>query len=76
MALLACANVLFVYSQAKNEFGFMWVQGLGVALFAELVYFRHESAVQVAQMLLACVFILAATLAWFFIKVRRAQPAQ
>lgn len=77
MALLACANVLFVYSQARNEFGFMWVQGLGVALFAGLVYFRHESAMQVAQMLLACVvFILAATLAWFFLKVRRAQPAQ
>lgn len=77
MALLACANVLFVYSQARNEFGFMWVQGLGVALFAGLVYFRHESAMQVAQMLLACVvFILAATLAWFFLRVRRAQPVQ
>jgi len=77
MALLACANVLFVYSQARNEFGFMWVQGLGVALFAGLVYFRHDSAMQVAQMLLACVvFILAATLAWFFVKVRRAQAAQ
>jgi O-antigen/teichoic acid export membrane protein len=77
MALLACANVLFVYSQARNEFGFMWVQGLGVALFAGLVYFRHESAMQVAQMLLACVvFILAATLAWFFLKVRRSQAAQ
>jgi len=77
MALLACANVLFVYSQARNEFGFMWVQGLGVALFAGLVYFRHESAMQVAQMLLACVvFILAATLAWFFVRVRRARPAQ
>lgn len=77
MALLACANVLFVYSQARNEFGFMWVQGLGVALFAGLVYFRHESAMQVAQMLLACVvFILAATLAWFFLKVRHARPAQ
>lgn len=76
MALLACANVLFVYSQARNEFGFMWVQGLGVALFTGLVYFRHDSAMQVAQMLLACVvFILAATLAWFFLKVRRAQPA-
>lgn len=76
MALLACANVLFVYSQARNEFGFMWVQGLGVALFAGLVYFQHDSAMQVAQMLLACVvFILAATLAWFFLKVRRAQPA-
>ena len=77
MALLACANVLFVYSQARSEFGFMWVQGLGVALFAGLVFFRHDSAMQVAQMLLACVmFILAATLAWFFLKVRRAQAAQ
>ncbi|KAF0235164.1 MAG: hypothetical protein FD177_323 [Desulfovibrionaceae bacterium] len=77
MALLACANVLFVYSQARNEFGFMWVQGLGVALFAGLVFFRHENAMQVAQMLLACVvFILAATLAWFFLKVRRSQAAQ
>lgn len=76
MALLACANVLFVYSQARNEFGFMWVQGFGVALFAGLVYFQHDSAMQVAWMLLACVvFILAATLAWFFLKVRRAQPA-
>lgn len=66
MALLAAANVLFVYFQARSEFGFMWVQGLGVALFAVLVGLRHDSAMQVADMLLASmVAILAATLAWF-----------
>jgi len=76
MAILATANVLFVYSQARNEFGFMWVQGLGVALFAALVVYRHESAIQVAHSLLASVcLILAATLAWFFLKARRAQAA-
>nr|WP_279343468.1 oligosaccharide flippase family protein [Fundidesulfovibrio terrae] len=76
MALLATANVLFAYSQARSEFGFMWVQGLGVALFAGLVAFKHESAMQVAEMLLgSVVFILLATLAWFFLKVRRAKAA-
>lgn len=76
MALLATANVLFVYSQARNEFGFMWVQGVGVALFATMVVVKHDSAMQVAYMLLASVvFILAATLAWFFLKVRRANAA-
>jgi len=76
MALLATANVLFVYSQARNEFGFMWVQGLGVVLFAGMVAFRHDNAMQVAEMLLGSVlFILVATLAWFFLKVRRAKAA-
>jgi len=76
MALLALANVLFVYSQARNEFGFMWVQGAGVALFALGVQFRHGTAMEVAEMLLgSIVFILAATLAWFLLKVRRAGAA-
>lgn len=76
MAMLACANVLFVYSQARGEFGFMWVQGLGVALFAGMVAFKHDSAMQVAEMLLASVVcILVATLAWFFLNVRRAKSA-
>lgn len=78
MALLATANVFFVYSQARSEFGFMWVQGVGVALFAVLVSLFHQSAAQVANMLLiSVVFILAATLAWFFLKTRRtAKEAQ
>jgi O-antigen/teichoic acid export membrane protein len=76
MALLATANVLFVYSQARNEFGFMWVQGAGVALFATMVVLKHDNAMQVAYMLLASVvFILVATLIWFFLKVRRANAA-
>jgi len=74
MAILAAANVLFVYSQARGEFGFMWVQGIGVALFAALVVYKHDSAMQVAGFLLVTVFfILAATLAWFLLKVRRAK---
>ncbi len=71
MALLAAANVLFVYFQARSEFGFMWVQGAGVALFASLVYFNHGSATDVSHMLLySIVFILLSTLAWFFWKTR------
>ncbi|GAB6037238.1 oligosaccharide flippase family protein [Fundidesulfovibrio butyratiphilus] len=66
MALLATANVFFVFFQARGEFGFMWVQGLGVALFAGLVSAYHTSAMQVAEMLLASLaFILAATSLWF-----------
>lgn len=71
MAMLAAANVLFVYFQARSEFGFMWVQGVGVALFAMLVYFNHASATEVANMLLySIVFILLSTLGWFFWKER------
>lgn len=71
MAMLAAANVLFAYFQARSEFGFMWVQGLGVGLFALLVYLNHDSAAVVAKMLLYSIsLILAATLAWFFRKKR------
>jgi len=72
MALLAAANVFFVYSQARGDFGFMWVQGAGVALFAGLAWLWHDTAMQVARMLLLSVgFILAATLVWFFTRNRR-----
>jgi len=72
MALLAVANVLFVYSQARGEFGFMWVQGAGVALFAIATYLRHGDAMQVAQGLLgSIIFILLATAAWFYLNNRR-----
>jgi O-antigen/teichoic acid export membrane protein len=76
MAILATANVLFVYSQARGEFGFMWMQSLGVVLFAALVVYKHDSAIQVAYFLLAAVtLILAATMAWFLLKTHRSQAA-
>ncbi|MFP5240176.1 MAG: polysaccharide biosynthesis protein [Acidobacteriota bacterium] len=76
MAMLATANVFFVYSQARGEFGFMWLQGAGVALFAALALLYHESAMQVARMLLiSMAFILASTLAWYGLKSRKPRPA-
>lgn len=76
MALLAAANVLFVYFQARSEFGFMWVQGVGVGVFATLVYYNHATAGEVAHMLLySIVFILLATLGWFFRTTRGRQCA-
>ena len=76
MAMLAAANVLFVYAQARGEFGFMWVQGIGVALFATLAVLYHESAMQVAVMLLvSMVFILVSTLCWHALVSRRARRA-
>jgi len=54
----------------------MWVQGVGVALFAGLTWFWHDTAMQVARMLLITVgFILAATVVWFFAWNRRADAA-
>ena len=76
MAMLATANVFFVYSQARGEFGFMWLQGLGVALFAGLALLYHESAMQVARMLLVSMaFILVSTLVWYVLKSRKPRPA-
>ncbi|GFK94663.1 hypothetical protein NNJEOMEG_02510 [Fundidesulfovibrio magnetotacticus] len=77
MALLAAANVLFVYSQARGDFEFMWVQGTGVALFALLAWLNHATAMDVARMLLYSVsFILVATTAWFLLTSRRKDHPQ
>ncbi len=77
MALLSVANILFVYFQARSEFGFVWIQAAGVGLFLALTVFHHETPMTVAWLLFFCIaFILLGSFAWFFLRERRAsKPA-
>jgi len=73
MALLSVANILFVYFQARSEFGFVWIQAAGVGLFILLTAFHHETPMTVAWLLFFCIaFILLGTFGWFFLRERRA----
>lgn len=74
MALLAVANILFVYFQARSEFGFVWVQAAGVGLFLALVFFYHDTPLTVAWLLFwSIAFIVAGTFAWFFLRERKVE---
>lgn len=72
MALLALANIVFVYLQARGEFGFVWLQALGLALFLGLVLYRHDTPLTVAWELFAAIAVmLAGTAGWFLLNARR-----
>ncbi len=71
MALLAVANILFVYFQARSEFGFVWFQAAGVALFLGLVMVFHDTPMTVAWLLfLGISVMLAGSLGWLLVRVR------
>ncbi|MHC1790812.1 MATE family efflux transporter [Solidesulfovibrio sp.] len=71
MALLAMANILFVYFQARSEFGFVWFQVAGVGLFLGLTTFFHDTPMMVAWELLAGIAVmLAGSLLWLLGRVR------
>ena len=79
MALLAVANILFVYFQARSEFGFVWFQAAGVGLFLGLTYFYHDTPMTVAWLLFAGIAVmLAGSLLWLWgrVRARRADHAQ
>ena len=74
MALLSVANILFVYFQARSEFGFVWFQVAGVGLFLGLVTVFHDSPMTVAWLLFAGIAVmLAGSLGWLLIMVRTRQ---
>ncbi len=76
MALLAVSNVLFAYFQARSEFGFVWIQAAGVALFIGLTAAHHETPMTIAVLLLASIAaIFIATLAWFLWRSKRPAPS-
>ena len=78
MALLAVANILFVYFQARSEFGFVWFQAAGVGLFLGLTLFFHDTPMTVAWLLFAGIAVmLAGSLLWLLgrVRARRAEAA-
>jgi O-antigen/teichoic acid export membrane protein len=78
MALLAVANILFVYFQARSEFGFVWFQAAGVGLFLGLTLFFHDTPMTVAWLLFAGIAVmLAGSLFWLLgrVRARRAETA-
>lgn len=71
MALLAVANILFVYFQARSEFGFVWFQVAGVGLFLGLVTVFHDTPMTVAWLLFSGIAVmLAGSLGWLLVRVR------
>jgi len=70
MALLAVANILFVYFQARSEFGFVWFQVAGVGLFLGLVTVFHDTPMTVAWLLFSGIAVmLAGSLGWLLVRV-------
>jgi len=71
MALLAVANILFVYFQARSEFGFVWFQVAGVGLFLGLVTVYHDTPMTVAWLLFSGIAVmLLGSLGWLVVRVR------
>lgn len=71
MALLAVANILFVYFQARSEFGFVWFQVAGVGLFLGLVAVYHDTPMTVAWLLFSGIAVmLLGSLGWLLLRVR------
>ena len=69
MALLASCNVIFSYSLARSDYTYLWFLLGGVTIFLCLVPFFHDSAAEIAKLLLISIaIILFGTLMWLFIK--------
>ncbi|MBT8764369.1 oligosaccharide flippase family protein [Desulfohalobiaceae bacterium Ax17] len=72
MSILALANVFFVFFLARCDYGFLWIQGVGLGLMLLLILMFHEHAIQIAWSLLsAIVFIFWATTIYFFLKDKK-----
>ncbi len=76
MALLAIANVIFTYSLARSEFGYLWPLAAGVLLMFFLIFMFHDSARTIAMNVLWSVLtILIGTIGWYLLKNFRPEPA-
>ena len=72
MSFLAVANVVFTNCLAREEYGFITIQFLGVALLAAAVHFFHESPMEIALVLLSAVsFMLFSSLAWMAVEWKK-----
>lgn len=77
MAMLAIANVIFTYCLARSEFQFLWPLAIGVVMMLLLIFNFHGSALTIATMVLYSIgFILAGTLAWYFLRSSSPLPSQ
>jgi len=76
MAMLAVANVIFIYCLARSEFKFLWPLAMGLGMMLLLIFNFHDSALTIAKMVLYSIgVILAGTLAWYFLPARRRLPS-
>ena len=76
MAMLAVANVIFIYCLARSEFKFLWPLAMGLGMMLLLIFNFHDSALTIAKMVLYSIgVILAGTLAWYFLPARRPLPS-
>jgi O-antigen/teichoic acid export membrane protein len=76
MAMLAVANVIFIYCLARSEFKFLWPLAMGVGMMLLLIFNFHDSALTIAKMVLYSIAaILAGTLAWYFLRSNRPLPS-
>jgi O-antigen/teichoic acid export membrane protein len=76
MAMLAVANVIFIYCLARSEFKFLWPLAMGVGMMLLLIFNFHDSALTIAKMVLYSIgVILAGTLAWYFLRSSRPLPS-
>ncbi|MFQ5451509.1 MAG: polysaccharide biosynthesis protein [Nitrospinaceae bacterium] len=72
MAMLAVANVIFTYCLARSEFTFLWPLAGGVGLMLILIFYFHDTARTIAEMVLISVgVILTGTMGWYLLRVRR-----
>jgi O-antigen/teichoic acid export membrane protein len=71
MALLAVANVVFMYSLARHSFGFLWFLVIGVISMLGMIFMYHDTAEMVANILLYSIAaILLFTIFWFVLSHR------
>jgi O-antigen/teichoic acid export membrane protein len=71
MALLAVANVVFMYSLARHSFGFLWFLVIGVISMLAMIFMYHDTAEMVANILLYSIAaILLFTIFWFVLSHR------
>jgi len=69
MAMLAMANVFFIFSLACSDYGYLWVLGSGLAGMLISVFFFHAHPMQIAWALLgSTLFIFFGTMGWFVVK--------
>jgi len=72
MALLAVANVLFIYGLARSKFNFLWPLTGGVGLMTGLIFFFHDTALTIAHILLLSIgTILTATFLMSFLAEKK-----
>ncbi|WP_028325312.1 oligosaccharide flippase family protein [Desulfatirhabdium butyrativorans] len=69
MAFLAMANVFFTYCLARNEYGFLWLLGIGLAIMLGGIGLFHQYSIQIAWALfISSALMCIGTIVWFLWK--------